>query len=215
MDKLPRSFYLRPTIAVAKDLLGKYLVRHVKDKMLVGMIVETEAYIGKNDPASHAYRGKTKRNAVMFGEGGHLYVYFTYGMHFCANVVTDIEGVGSAVLLRAVEPVEGYDIMSKMRKLKGNSPQSNLTNGPAKLCEAFGINGTHNGTDLLGNSIFITKGEKIRRSDIVPAVRIGIRNGADKLWRFYLKGNPFVSKLKIPASNAHRDCYKGVTSSLH
>lgn len=193
IDKLPRSFYLRPTLTVARDLLGKYIVRRLKGKSLIGKIVETEAYLGDNDPASHAFRGKTKRNEVMFGEGGHLYVYFTYGMHFCANVVTDAERRGRAVLLRAVEPLEGRDIMVKNRKLK-DAPYKNLTNGPAKLCEAFGINGRHNGTDLLSDEILITTGEEIPRKQIISTSRIGITNGAEKLWRFYISGNPFVSK---------------------
>jgi DNA-3-methyladenine glycosylase len=192
-NKLPRSFYLRPTLTIARELLGKYIVRRLKGKNLIGKIVEAEAYLGEKDPASHAFRGKTKRNEVMFGEGGHLYVYFTYGMHFCSNVVTDAEGKGRAVLIRAVEPLAGIDMMIKNRKLKDTSI-INLTNGPAKLCEAFGIEGKHNGIDLLGDEIHITAGEKIPREQIVSAPRIGITNGAEKLWRFYIKGNPFVSK---------------------
>ncbi len=109
MKKLPRSFYLRSTITIARELLGKRLVRVLNGKMLVGRIVETEAYRGKLDPASHAFRGRTQRNAVMFREGGHLYVYFTYGMHFCANVVTGKEGTGEAVLIHAIEPLEGTE----------------------------------------------------------------------------------------------------------
>ncbi len=193
IDKLTRSFYLRPTLSVARELLGKYIVRRLKGKNLIGKIVETEAYLGDNDPASHAFRGKTKRNEVMFGEGGHLYVYFTYGMHFCANVVTDAEGRGRAVLLRAVEPLEGGDIMVKNRKVK-DTTYIKLTNGPAKFCEAFGINNRHNSTDLLGDEIFITTGEKIPRKQIISTSRIGITNGAEKLWRYYIRGNPFVSK---------------------
>jgi DNA-3-methyladenine glycosylase len=190
---LPRSFYLRPTLTVAKDLLGKYIARRINDKILIGKIVETEAYLGDNDPASHAYRGKTKRNEVMFGEGGHLYVYFTYGMHFCANVVTDAEGRGRAVLLRAVEPLEGRDIMVKNRKLK-DTKYIKLTNGPAKFCEAFVINSKDNGTDLLGDEIFITTGGNIPRKQIISASRIGITSGTEKRWRYYIKGNPFISK---------------------
>src|ERR1700741_2664024 len=144
--KLPRSFYLRPTLVVAKDLLGKYLVRKFRRQYLIGKIVEVEAYLGEKDPASHAYRGITKRNEVMFREGGHLYVYFTYGMHFCSNIVTEEEGIGHAVLLRAVEPIEGVNLMMKRR----NGTLENLTNGPAKLCQAFGITRKENGTDLLG-----------------------------------------------------------------
>ena len=105
LRKLPRSFYLRPTLTIAKNIVGLYLCRRVRGKVLVGRIVEVEAYLGAKDPASHAYRGKTKRNEVMFGKGGHLYVYFTYGMHYCCNVVTGGAGIGHAVLLRAAEPV--------------------------------------------------------------------------------------------------------------
>ena len=113
--KLPRSFYLRPTLAVAKDLLGKIIVRTMGTRHLHGRIVEVEAYCGTIDSASHSYRGMTDRNAVMFGKGGFLYVYFTYGMHFCANVVTRPEGIGEAVLIRAVEPLNHIDVLKKHR----------------------------------------------------------------------------------------------------
>jgi DNA-3-methyladenine glycosylase len=190
---LPRSFYLRPTIAVAKDLLGNYLVRRLQDRLLIGKIVEVEAYLGEKDPASHAYRGRTKRNEVMFREGGHLYVYFTYGMHFCCNVVTEEEGKGRAVLLRAVEPLEGIEVMRKNRSFDADRKDYwNLTNGPAKLCEAFGIQREMNGTDLLGNELFLTEGEQIPKSKIGSSTRIGVKNGADKRWRFFVRGNPFV-----------------------
>jgi DNA-3-methyladenine glycosylase len=190
---LPRSFYLRPTLNVARDLLGKYLVRRVGKKLLVGKIVEVEGYLGEKDPASHAYRGKTKRNEVMFMEGGHLYVYFTYGMHFCCNVVTEEEGKGRAVLLRAVEPIEGIELMRKNRAFDSDRKDYwNLTNGPAKLCEAFEIRREMNGTNLLGKELFLTEGEEIRKSKIGSSTRIGVKNGADKKWRFYVKGNRFV-----------------------
>jgi DNA-3-methyladenine glycosylase len=195
--KLPRSFYLRPTVQVARDLLGKYLVRRYRGKSLAGKIVEAEAYC-EGDPASHSYRGKTKRNELMFRGGGHLYVYFTYGMHFCANVVTRKEGVGEAVLVRAVEPINGLEVMMKMRfsRHQSTTHQSplNITNGPAKFCEAFGIAREQNGTDLLGNEIYILKGEKISLSRIGRSARIGVTNGREKKRRFFVKGNPWVSK---------------------
>ncbi len=209
MKPLPRSFYLRPTTHVARDLLGKYFVRKLKGKTLVGRVIETEAYC-EGDLASHSYRGKTKRNEVMFGRSGYLYVYFTYGMHFCANVVTREEGIGEAVLIRAVEPVEGIEVMMKNRqrgtgagekrgstkRIDGEATKelANLTNGPAKFCEAFGIGRKENGTDLLGDEIFIAHGEKIAASTIGRSTRIGIRNGTEKKWRFFVKGNRWVSR---------------------
>jgi DNA-3-methyladenine glycosylase len=194
--KLPRSFYLRPTLTVAKDLLGKYFIRKIRGKFLVGKIVEVEAYLGENDPASHAYRGKTKRNEVMFLRGRHLYVYFTYGMHFCCNIVTEDEDKGRAVLLRAVEPIEGSNIMKRHRikSLRYIKNKIDLTNGPAKLCEAFALKREQNGTNLLGKEIYITQGENVPVSKIISATRIGINNGIEKKWRFYIKGNLYVSK---------------------
>ena len=203
LKKLSRSFYLRPTLTIAKDLLGKYFVRTYNGRRLVGKIVEVEAYLGERDPASHAYRGKTKRNEVMFWEGGHLYVYFTYGMHFCANVVTREKGIAEAVLIRAVEPMQGIEMMRKNRGEKwstgvlekwGNARTVDLTNGPAKFCKAFAIQRKHNGTNLLGDEIFIAEGTYISKSKIVATTRIGIKNGMEKKWRFYIKENPCVSR---------------------
>lgn len=197
MQKLPRSFYLRPTLQVAKDLLGKYLVRAYRGRKLICKIVEVEAY-RKDDPASHSFHGKTKRTEVMFGEGGYLYVYFTYGMHFCANVVTGRGGRGEAVLIRAVEPVEGVKVMRKNRGIgateKMGDWEKNLTNGPAKLCQAFAIGREGNGTDLLGDEIFIVDGDKLPTSMIGRSSRIGIRNGVEKQWRFFVKGSKWVSR---------------------
>lgn len=198
---LPRSFYLQPTLRVARDLLGKYFVRKLRNKTLIGKIVEVEAYC-KNDPASHSYRGKTQRNEVMFWRGGHLYVYFTYGMHFCANVVTQEEEIGEAVLIRAVEPVEGINFMIKNRargrsgemECWSNGGMEELTNGPAKFCQAFGIGREENGVDLLGDEIFVARGERIPAAKIGRSSRIGIKNGREKKWRFFVKGNKFVSK---------------------
>lgn len=199
MKKLPRSFYSRSAPHVAKDLLGKILVRRIGQTTLSGKIVEVEAYLGKKDPASHAYRGKTRRNEVMFGEGGHLYVYFTYGMHFCANVVTGKRDVGEAVLIRAIEPLDGIELMKRnrgftdVRHLQGVRHLNKLTNGPAKLCEAFGIKREDNGTDLRGDTIFLIQGER-PKSVIRTSTRIGITRGKEKKWRFYLKGNEWVSR---------------------
>ena len=191
-SKIPRAFYLRSTLTVAKDLLGQLIVRKYHGKKLVGRIVEVEAYRGSIDPASHAYRGRTKRNEVMFSEGGHLYVYFTYGMHFCANVVTREEGIAEAVLIRGVEPISGIDLM---RRLRGkNVPDLNLTNGPAKFCEAFGIKRKENGVSLLGNEIYLVRGRRVRKSKIGASTRVGIRTGIEKRWRFFEKGSRWVSK---------------------
>jgi DNA-3-methyladenine glycosylase len=235
--KLPRSFYLRSTVTVAKSLLGKYLVRKLGKKRLIGKIVEAEAYC-EGDPASHSYRGKTQRNEVMFEQGGHLYVYFTYGMHFCANVVTREKGVGEAVLIRAVEPVEGMEVMRRKRGFTADEKDEGmLSNGPARVCQAFGITRKHNGVDLCGSKIWMAEDSRpisppasglsrrrlpaslysrrqarlspasqdvggqagagrISHPRIVSSSRIGIRNGRDKQWRFYLKGNRWVSKIK-------------------
>ena len=187
--KLNRSFYLRDTLEVAQDLLGKLLVRKIGDEFLAGKIVEVEAYL-QNDPAAHSFNGKTERNSAMFLMGGHLYVYFTYGMHYCANIVTESENHGSAVLLRALEPVMGLETLRNNRKrlLK----EKDLTNGPAKLCQAFGITKQLNKADLTKNDIFCTYNDN---DDFVieKTGRIGIKKGTDKLWRFYIKDNPFVS----------------------
>ena len=197
MKSLPRSFYLRPTIQVACNLLGKRIVRKVGTKLLIGKIVEVEAYC-KGDPASHAFRGRTKRNDVMFWEGGHLYVYFTYGMHFCANVVTGNEGIGEAVLIRAVEPLSGIEVMTRNRfpNLQSHNHQSliNLSNGPAKFCQAFGISREENGLNLLNSEITITGDEHIPSMLIKRSSRIGIQQGVEKKWRFFIAGNQWVSK---------------------
>ncbi len=191
-SRLPRNFYFQPTLTVARRLLGQLIIRNYQKVTLVGKIVEVEAYRGSIDPASHAYRGKTQRNEVMFWEGGYLYVYFTYGMHFCANVVTQKEGLAEAVLIRGVEPVKG---IPAMRKLRGEGIEDvNLTNGPAKFCQAFGIRRHENGTSLLGREIYLAAGEKIPESRIGVSTRIGIRHATDKKWRFFVKDNPWVSR---------------------
>ncbi len=192
MAKLPRSFYQRPTPDVAPDLLGKILVRVKNKQITAGKIVEVEAYRNSEDAASHAHRGVTPRNYLMFGEAGHAYVYFIYGMYFCVNVVTEMPGVAGACLIRALEPVEGIEYMNKRR---GINSLHDLTNGPGKLCLAMAIDKKLNGEDLLGDTLTILEGDepaKIKRSP-----RIGIRVAADKPWRFFIDGNPFVSKSKL------------------
>jgi len=192
MEKLPADFYYQPVLKTAKRLLGKYFVRRYNGKYLVGKIVETEAYHQDNDSSCHAHRGKTKRNEVMFGPPGHLYVYFTYGMHYCSNVVCEEENRAAAVLLRAVEPVAGVEMMQHLRGPKFGLKQ--LAAGPARFCQAFGIGKAENGADLFGEEIFIAAGRDEPSEEIVTTTRIGISSAVELPWRFYLKGNEFVSK---------------------
>ena len=188
-----RRFYLRPTLVVARELIGCTLVRKTRRGILAGRIVEVEAYLGRRDPASHSYRGRTARNDVMFWEGGHLYVYFTYGMHYCANVVTETGGRGCAVLLRAAEPVAGVGAMARRRGLRPDDLRE-ICNGPAKLCQALGIGRGENGADLAGETIFLAADrESARRRAIVRGPRVGIRAGTDRHYRYFEKGNRFVS----------------------
>jgi DNA-3-methyladenine glycosylase len=202
LRKLPRGFYLRPTLTVAGDLLGLFLVRRAGRHLLIGRIVEVEAYLGERDPASHAYRGRTKRNEVMFWRGGHLYVYFTYGMHFCCNVVTEPEGRARAVLIRAVEPVKGVNRMLQNRSASGGKIPADhtaalrwLCGGPARTCQAFGIAQRENGADLCGTTIWLAREPKNRnRLHIIRATRVGITSGRERRWRFILKGSPFISR---------------------
>lgn len=185
------SLLSRPAEEVAPRLLGSLLVKELDDgKRLVGRIVEVEAY-GQSDAASHSYKGRTPRTDVMFGPAGHLYVYFTYGMHYCCNVVTGPEGQGSAVLIRAIEPIEGAEIMLRNRQGRGGIE---LTNGPAKLCEAFHIDKSWNGHDLRGSPLRLLIRDPVAATDIVQTTRIGISQARDLPWRFYLRGNPYISK---------------------
>jgi DNA-3-methyladenine glycosylase len=175
-------------------LLGKVIVHRTESGFLSGRIVETEAYLGSTDPASHAYRGKTGRNSVMFSLGGTLYVYFTYGMHFCANVVTGDEGKAGAVLIRGVEPIEGIDLMRQNRGFADDGKDRQLTNGPAKFCQAFGIAREQNGVDLCGKLIFITDAPSMEPKHVGTSSRIGIMTGREKQWRFFITGHEYVSK---------------------
>ena len=180
----------RPAEQAAPRLLGCYLVRELRGKQLIGRIVETEAY-DQTDAASHSYRGQTPRTEVMFGPSGYLYVYFTYGMHYCMNVVVGGRGHGSAALIRALEPLEGIDVMSQNRHgLTGES----LTNGPAKLCQALAIDRQWNGHDLREPPMQLVLQPAISPADIVQTTRIGISRSKDVPWRFYIKDNEYVSR---------------------
>jgi len=179
---LPRSFYERETRVVARDLLGKMLVRAAGDELRIGRIVEVEAYLGPHDKAAHTAKGLTPRTRVMFGPPGHAYVYMIYGMHYCMNVVTEPEGHGSAVLLRALEPVSGI---------------AGRTQGPALLCRALGITLRQNGRDLLDRGFCLYRPDEERPFRVAKRPRIGVDYAgawARRLLRFYISGNPYVSK---------------------
>jgi len=198
--KLEKEFYARDLLQVAKDLLGKILVKKNGKEITAGKIVEVEAYDGSTDEAAHSYRGPTPRNKIMFEVGGYLYVYFTYGNHFCCNVVTGKKGKGTAVLIRAVEPVSGQDKMIINRfggkKISGKDLY-NLTSGPGKVCKAFGINTSDSGTDLTGNKIFLLNGTVIKKSSIGVSRRIGITKSTELPWRFFIKDSPFISRKAV------------------
>lgn len=185
---LRREFYLQDTVDVARGLLGKVLVHKIAEGILAGRIVETEAYL-MDDPACHASRGITPRNAPMFGPPGHAYIYFTYGMHFCMNAVTAPEGVGEAVLIRAVQPLLGIDFMMERR---GTRVITNLASGPGKLCQAFGLGREQGGLDLTEGPLVIEEGEDV--TEIITTTRVGIRLAAEKPWRFYQAGSRFISR---------------------
>ena len=184
MNILPREFYLKDTVTVAKELLGKRMVRKVGRTEISGIITETEAYRHKDDPASHAHRSITERNKVMFGEVGISYVYFTYGMYYCFNIVAKNKKTkAGAVLIRAIHPEKGIKTMQKNRK---QDNIKNLTNGPAKLTQALQITKEQYGLDLTKDSkLYITEG--IDKKKIVASPRIGIKEATDKLWNFKIE----------------------------
>lgn len=190
--KLEEYFYLQSCLKAAKELIGKVLVRKKGRKIYSGVIVETEAYLGDKDAASHSFRGKTKRNEHMFGAGGTAYVYFTYGNHYCVNAVIGKPGVAHAVLIRAVEPVKGIEAMKKNR---GTDNIYELCSGPGKLTHAMEITGELNGTSLLGNELFIAEPDTAKKYKIVKTKRIGITKNADVLYRFIDSESPFVSRV--------------------
>lgn len=199
---LTKEFYLRDTLTVAKELLGKNIVRNINGHKLVARIVETEAYIGPHDKAAHSYNNKrTKKNEVMFEEGGHAYIYFIYGMYYCFNIVTEEKGKPSAVLIRAVEPIEGIEYMCNLRYKNELSnitknQYKNLTNGPSKLCLALGLDKNLNGIHLFSDNLYL-EDVGYNNFDIVETTRINIDYAEEARfypWRFYIKDNAWVSQ---------------------
>lgn len=196
-DKLPLKFYKRDVLIVARELLGKTLIRKKNNLTFAGIIVETEAYDGKTDQAAHSFNGMTKRNETMFKGGGYLYVYFSYGNHYCCNVVTGNPGDGSAVLIRAVEPTNEIDAMAINRYSRSTISDKellNLTNGPGKLCKAFSIDLTDDAANLRDDKIFILSTKKDKSGTISTSERIGISKSVDLPWRFFISNNKFVSR---------------------
>ena len=193
--KLPREFYRQDTVAIARALLGCVLWRRLGRTLLAARLVETEAYLGANDMASHARRGlRSARNESMYLEGGHAYVYFTYGMHWCMNVVTGEADIAEAVLLRAAEPIRGVESMRKRRpKAKRDR---DLTNGPGKLCGAMSIDENLDGAALDGDVLWLEDGERVAEEEIAVSPRVGVDYAGEAAWwplRFYVRGNEYVS----------------------
>ena len=193
---VPRSFYARSPLHVAPDLLGKVLCRERRGVITSGRIVEVEAYLGADDPASHAHRGMTRRNQAMFGPPGHAYVYFTYGSHFCMNVVTGDDGIASAVLIRALEPLDG---ITAMKRRRGREVVSDLTSGPGKLCQALGIDSALYGHDLTGRPLWIEDDGAAPPSH-VRTPRIGISVATELPYRFLVPDSACVSRVLGPMS---------------
>jgi DNA-3-methyladenine glycosylase len=190
--RLPRSFFARPSTVVAPELLGRVLIRVLPDgTRLAARLVEVEAY-EQGDPASHSYHGRaTRRTEVMFGAAGRLYVYFTYGMHFCSNVVTGPDGYGSAVLLRAAEPLDGFEAMAVNR---GTDRRRLLCSGPARLTQALAIGRDDNGADLVKDpGLFLLAGSPVRPRAVARSTRVGVNVGVERRWRFFERGSAFVS----------------------
>lgn len=186
-----RSFFARPALLVAREILGCLLVHDAAPGRCVGRIVEAEAY-GGDDPGSHAFKGRTPRNDPMFGRAGMAYVYFCYGMHWMLNAVCDAPDIPAAVLIRAVEPLEGHDVM---RARRHGAPDRDLCRGPARLSQAFGVSGEQNRTPLVRPPLFIAPGERLPHEAVATSPRVGLGKAQDdRLWRFYEEASPFVSR---------------------
>lgn len=196
-NRLDPSFYKQTTLEIAETLLGKVLVRKLRSRLLAGRIVETEAYIGETDPACHAFRGETPRTRIMYGPPGYAYVYFTYGMHFMLNVVTEKAGFPAAVLIRALEPLEGFD-----------NADPKPAAGPGKLCRAMSIDKSLNGVSLRGSELWIAEDSlSASRMQVRWSPRIGISVGQEHIWRAYIYGNPHVSR---KSNHADPTCPSGL-----
>ncbi len=196
MSRVSRDFFARDTLTVARELLGRRLVRVLDGERLAGRIVEVEAYVGEEDQASHASCGVTRRNAPMYGPPGHAYVYFIYGMHHCFNVVTERKGYPAAVLVRALEPLEGVELM---RARRSGRPDAQLTGGPARLCQALEIDRRFDGADLCAPDalLFLEEGAAVPDEAVVTGPRIGVRGDEVALtvpWRFYVRDSRYVSR---------------------
>ena len=191
MPRLPRAFFERPAPDVARDLIGKVLVHRTAAGLRSGRIVEVEAYRGRQDPASHAFRGPTPRSAVMFGLPGHLYVYFTYGMHHCVNFVCEAEGSAGAVLVRPLEPLRGIDAM---RRSRGTPEFARLARGPGCVAQALALDRRQDGLDLSSGEVWVASTTRPPyAARILRGQRIGIRVGVERPWRFWVAGHPCVS----------------------
>ena len=191
--KLTREFYQRSAIEVAKDLLGCNLVHESKEGITIGRIVEVEAYLGNEDPAAHSYNNRSSRTEIQYGEGGYAYIYLIYGMHYCMNIVTNSIDLPEVVLLRALEPIVGIELMKLRRK---TDKLANLCSGPGKLCAAMGINKTHYGMDLCSEQLYLKAAEENDSIEIVSSKRINIDyagEAKDYLWRYTIKDNKYVS----------------------
>jgi DNA-3-methyladenine glycosylase len=213
-EVLPRGFFDRPSVQVAPDLLGCVLSHSTPEGLVAVMLVEVEAYAGEVDPASHAFRGKTARNGVMYGPPGHAYVYFTYGMHFCVNLVCEPEGHASAVLLRAGRVIDGVPLARARRSAAARQPRDvDLARGPARLCDAMAIDRSQDGADVAGPLSPLRAFaplEPVRAADISRGPRVGISRAADVPWRFWITGDPAVSPYR-PYVPRRRGVTKPVT----
>jgi len=188
--RLPRAFFARDPVVLARDLLGRILFYKTPEGLLAGRIVEAEAYTGEADPASHAFRGRTARNAVMFGPAGHAYVYFTYGMHYCLNVTAEASGTAGAVLLRALEPLAGVEIM---RTRGDHGPENRVLSGPGKIGRAFDLTLEDNGRDFTRGPLGLAAGSPVPDREVARSPRIGISRAVDLPYRFAVLGSGSVS----------------------